>query len=211
MAVEILSDGRKLVTAPLSDDDVRQLEAGDVVVVRGIVYAARDAAHKRMIEELDEGQPLPFPPTGAIIYYTGPTPERPGNVIGSAGPTTASRMDKYTPRILEQGVKGLIGKGGRGPAIREELKKHNAVYMAALGGGGALSALTVRKQEVIAFPELGPESVRAVEFYDFPVWVVNDCQGRDFYEQSAAPYRKNDLLPEDLRIAIDTHDANGGG
>lgn len=211
MTVEVLEDGRKLITAPLSDDDVGELEAGDVVVVRGIVYAARDAAHKRMIEELDEGEPLPFPPAGAIIYYTGPTPERPGNVIGAAGPTTASRMDKYTPRILEQGVKGLIGKGGRGPAIREELKKHNAVYMAALGGGGALSALTVRKQKVIAFPELGPESVRAVEFYDFPVWVVNDCQGRDFYEQSAAPYRKNELLPEDLRIAVDTSDANGGG
>jgi fumarate hydratase subunit beta len=209
--VEVLSDGRKLVTAPLSEEDVRQLEAGDVVVIRGIVYAARDAAHKRLIEELDEGQALPFDPKGAIIYYTGPTPERPGNIIGSAGPTTASRMDKYTPRILEQGVKGLVGKGGRGPAVREELKKHNAVYMAALGGGGALSALTVRHQEVIAFPELGPESVRAVEFYDFPVWVVNDCEGRDFYEQSAAPYRKNDMLPEDLRIYTDTHDSNGGG
>jgi len=200
VTVEVLDDGRKLVTPPLSDEDVLSLESGDVVVVRGIVYAARDAAHKRMMELLDEREPLPFEPKGAVIYYVGPTPERPGNVIGSAGPTTASRMDKYTPRLLELGVKGMIGKGGRGPAVREELVKHTAVYMAALGGGGALSALTIRRQEVIAFPELGPEAVREIEFYDFPVWVVNDCRGRDFYEKSAAPWRKNELLPEDLRI-----------
>src|SRR3990172_2730901 len=200
MAVETLDDGRKRITAPLSEDDVRELEAGDVVLVSGTIYTARDAAHKVLIEMLDRGEELPFDPSGQIVYYVGPTPERPGNVIGSAGPTTASRMDKYTPRLLELGVKGMIGKGGRGPAVREELVKHTAVYMAALGGGGALSALTIRRQEVIAFPELGPEAVREIEFYDFPVWVVNDCRGRDFYEKSAAPWRKNELLPEDLRI-----------
>lgn len=200
MPVEFLEDERKVVTPPLSDDDVRKLDAGDVCIVRGIVYAARDAAHKVMLEMLENGEPLPFDPKGAVIYYVGPTPERPGNVVGSAGPTTASRMDKYTPKLLELGVKGMIGKGGRGPAVREELVKHNAVYMAALGGGGALSALTVRRQEVIAFPDLGPEAVRVVEFYDLPVWVVNDCRGRDFYEKSASPWRKNELLPEDLRL-----------
>ena len=117
-------------------------------------------------------------------------------MIGSAGPTTASRMDPYTPRMLEAGLKGIIGKGGRGPVVREELKKHTAVYMAALGGGGALAALQIRSMEIIAFPELGTEAVRAMEVEDFPVWVVNDCQGRDFYEETVAPWRKNDLFPK---------------
>jgi fumarate hydratase subunit beta len=199
MTIERLEDGRVRITAPLSEDDVRGLAAGDVVVVRGTVYGARDAAHKRMIEMLDAGQRLPFDPIGAVLYYVGPTPERPGNVIGSAGPTTASRMDKYTPRLLELGVKGIIGKGGRGPAVRDELAKHTAVYMAALGGGGALAALTIRSQKVVAFDELGPESIRAIEMDDFPAWVVNDASGGDFYATAAAPWRKDDLLPEELR------------
>lgn len=207
----MLEDGRKRIDAPLSDDDVRALAVGDVVLVSGTIYAARDAAHKVLIEMLDRGEALPFDPAGQIVYYVGPTPERPGNVIGSAGPTTASRMDRYTPRLLELGLKGIIGKGGRGPAVREELAKHTAVYMAALGGGGALAALQVRAQKVIAFPELGTEAVRAMEVEDLPVWVVNDCEGRDFYAETVRPWRRNDLLPEGLRIPADTSEGDGGG
>jgi fumarate hydratase subunit beta len=198
--IESLADGRKRVIPPLDDDDVDGLEAGDVVVVKGTVYAARDAAHKRMVEMLDAGERLPFDPVGAVIYYVGPTPERPGNVIGSAGPTTASRMDRYTPRLLELGVKGMIGKGGRSAPIRDELVAHHAVYLAALGGGGALAALTITDQHVIAFEDFGPEAIRSIEMEDFPAWVVNDAAGRDYYEETVRPWRKNDLLPEDLRL-----------
>jgi fumarate hydratase subunit beta len=167
------------------------------------MYAARDAAHKRMVEMLDAGESLPFDPAGQVLYYVGSTPERPGNVVGSAGPTTASRMDTYTPRMLEIGIKGIVGKGGRGPAVREELKEHVAVYMAALGGGGALAALSIRSQKVIAFEDLGPEAIREMEVEDLPVWVVNDCEGRDLYGRAVAPWRKNDLLPEEFRLAAD--------
>lgn len=199
MPIERLEDDRIRIVPPLDDDDVLGLSVGDVVVVKGTVYAARDAAHKRMIELLDAGESLPFDPTGQIVYYVGPTPERPGNVIGSAGPTTASRMDRYTPRLLELGLKGIIGKGGRGPVVREALTAHTAVYMAALGGGGALAALAIAAQRVIAFDELGPEAVREIEMDDFPAWVVNDAAGRDFYETASTPWRRDDLLPEELR------------
>lgn len=201
MPVEPLEDGRKRVRAPLSDEDVRSLRAGDVVVISGTMFVARDAAHKKLLEDLDAGIPLPFDPTAQIVYYAGPTPERPDHVIGSAGPTTASRMDRYTPRMLELGLKGIVGKGGRGPVVREALKEHTAVYMAALGGGGALAALQIRSQEVIAYPELGPEAVRKLEVEDFPVWVVNDCEGRDFYAEATAPWRKDDRLPESFKAA----------
>lgn len=204
MPVEVLDDGRKRIRAPLSEDDVRQLEAGDVVLVNGTIFAARDAAHKRLIEMLDAGEPLPFDPAGQVVFYVGPTPERPGKVIGSAGPTTASRMDAYTPRLLEIGLKGIIGKGGRGPSVREALKRHTAVYMAALGGGGALAALRIKSQKVIAFEELGPEAIREMQVEDFPAWVVNDCQGRDFYAETVRPWRKNELLPEELRLPGET-------
>ena len=200
MTVELLEDGRKRIRAPLTEEDVRQLEAGDVVLISGTMYAARDAAHKLLIEMLDAGEELPFDPTGQIVYYVGPTPEKPGHAIGSAGPTTASRMDKYTPRMLEIGLKGIVGKGGRGPAVLESLKEHTGVYMAALGGGGALAALQIRSQTVIAFAELGPEAIREMEVEDLPVWVVNDCEGRDYYSQAVAPWRKNDLLPEEFRL-----------
>src|SRR4029450_10135702 len=146
---------------------VPALQIGAVVLGNGTVYAARDAAHKRMVEMLDRGEDLPFAIEGQVVYYVGPTPERPGNVTGSAGPTTASRMDSWTPRLLELGLKGIMGKGGRGPAIRAELEKHTAVYMAALGGGGALSALTVRGQEVIAFKDLQTEAIRRMKLEDF--------------------------------------------
>src|SRR3990170_644045 len=211
MSVELLEDGKKRVRAPLTDEDVRQLEVGDVVLISGIVYAARDAAHKLLVEMLDAGEVLPFDPSGQIVYYVGPTPEKPGHAIGSAGPTTASRMDRYTPRLLEIGLKGIVGKGGRGPSVRESLKQHTGVYMAALGGGGALIALQVRSQEVIAFPELGTEAVRAMEVEDFPVWVVNDCEGRDFYAETIEPWRNNDALPDDLRIPVDRYHLSDGG
>jgi fumarate hydratase subunit beta len=199
MPVERLDDGRARIRAPLSDDDVRLLHAGDVVLVSGLMYAARDAAHKRLVEMLDAGEPLPFDPAGQIVYYVGPTPERPGHAIGSAGPTTASRMDRYTPRLLEVGLKGIVGKGGRGEAVRDALRTRTAVYMAALGGGGALAALRIRAQRVIAFEELGPEAVRELQVEDFPVWVVNDCAGRDFYREATAPWRRDELLPPALR------------
>ena len=160
MTVELLEDGRKRIRAPLTDEDVRQLEAGDVVLISGVMYAARDAAHKLLVEMLDAGQELPFDPTGQIVYYVGPSPEKPGHAIGSAGPTTASRMDTYTPTMLRIGLKGIVGKGGRGPSVREALQEHTGVYMAALGGGGALAALQIRAQKIIAFPELGPEAIR---------------------------------------------------
>ncbi|MFB3738264.1 MAG: FumA C-terminus/TtdB family hydratase beta subunit [Candidatus Velamenicoccus archaeovorus] len=203
MAVERLEDGRIRILAPLSDEDVRALSAGDVVLISGRMYAARDAAHERLVEMLDAGQALPFDLAGQIVYYVGPTPERPGHVIGSAGPTTASRMDRYTPRLLEIGLKGIVGKGGRGPVVRQALEAHTAVYMAALGGGGALAALRIRAQRVIAFEELGPESVRELEVEDFPVWVVNDHRGRDLYAETIRPWRRNELLPEELRLAAD--------
>jgi fumarate hydratase subunit beta len=200
MTVELLEDGKKRIRAPLTDEDVRVLEAGDVVLISGVMYAARDAAHKLLVEMLDAGQELPFDPTGQIVYYVGPTPEKPGHAIGSAGPTTASRMDAYTPRMLSIGLKGIVGKGGRGPSVREALQEHTAVYMAALGGGGALAALQIRAQKVIAFPELGPEAIREMDVEDFPVWVVNDCQGQDIYARAVAPWRKDDLLPEEFRL-----------
>lgn len=200
MSVELLEDGKKRIRAPLTDEDVRQLEAGDVVLISGTMYAARDAAHKLMVEMLDAGQELPFDPTGQIVYYVGPSPEKPGHAIGAAGPTTASRMDAYTPRMLEVGMKGIVGKGGRGPSVREALKEHTGVYMAALGGGGALAALQIRAQTVIAFPELGPEAIREMQVEDFPVWVVNDCEARDYYSTAVPPWRKNELLPEELRL-----------
>jgi fumarate hydratase subunit beta len=152
-----------------------------------------------MAEMLDRGEPLPFDPRGALIYYVGPTPERPGNVIGAAGPTTGSRMDRYTTDLLEQGVKAMMGKGGRGPAIRGQLVEHSAVYLAALGGGGALAARHIEGQRILAFEDLGPEAIREIDMDDFPAWVVNDCMGRDYYAEAMQRWRRNDLLTEDLR------------
>jgi fumarate hydratase subunit beta len=215
--VEALPDGRKRLTPPLSDDDVRGLEAGDSVLIAGRVYSARDAAHKRMAQMVDQGHPLPFDPHGAVLYYVGPTPQRPGNVVGAAGPTTASRMDRYTPQLLELGVKAMVGKGGRSPEVRDLLRRHTAVYLAALGGGGALAARSIRAQRVIAFEDLGPEAIREIEMDDFPAWVVNDCAGLDYYAEAIRPWRRNDRLPDDLRMdeatdrAIHDRGALGGG
>jgi fumarate hydratase subunit beta len=213
MPIDSLPDGRKRVTPPLTDGDVRALESGDAVLVTGTVIAARDAAHKRLVEMLQAGQRLPFDPRGAVIYYVGPTPERPGNVIGAAGPTTAGRMDRYTPALLEAGVKAMLGKGGRGPAIQEQLRLHTAAYLAALGGGGALAARAIRAQRILAFEDLGPEALREIQMDDFPAWVVNDCRGRDYYAETIRPWRRDELLPAELRggHGETTDGALGGG
>ena len=217
MPLESLPDGRTRVRAPLSDDDVRRLHAGDTVLLSGPVIAARDAAHRRLVELLERGERLPFDPVGAILYYVGPTPERPGNVIGAAGPTTASRMDRYTPGLLAAGVKAMVGKGGRGDDVRSLLRRHTAVYLAALGGGGALAARSITAQRVLAFEDLGTEAIRELRLDDFPAWVVNDCHGRDFYAENIRPWRRSALLPDALRIddatdvAIHERGTLGGG
>ena len=178
------------ITTPLTDEVIEKLRAGDKVEITGTIYVGRDAAHKRLIETLDKGEPLPFDPKGQIIYYMGPSPAPPGKPIGSAGPTTAYRMDPYTPRLLEQGLKGMIGKGNRGPEVKEALKKYKAVYFAAIGGAAALIANSIKKAEVIAYEDLGPEALRRLEVEDFPVIVVNDIYGGDAYEEGKARYRE---------------------
>jgi fumarate hydratase subunit beta len=195
--VERLADGRVRIRAPLTDEDCRELHAGDVALVGGVVFAARDAAHRRMAEDVAAGRGLPFDPSGAILYYVGPTPERPGNVIGSAGPTTASRMDRWTPMLLEHGLKAIVGKGGRGSEVRRALVDHTAVYLAALGGGGALAARSVAAQRVIAYEDLATEAVRELTLEDFPAWVINDAEGRDYYEESRAPWQSGQSRQSD--------------
>jgi fumarate hydratase subunit beta len=212
MPVSELPDGLKRVEAPLSDDDVRALRAGDRVRVFGRAYGARDAAHRRIVEMLDRGEPPPVDLAGQILYYVGPTPPRPGRVIGAAGPTTAGRMDRYTPRMLELGLKAAIGKGGRGAELRAHFQRNVACYFAALGGGGALASRHVRDASVVAFDDLGPEAIYALTFDDFPAWVVNDCYGADHYEQVSAPWRRDERLPEELRHRppIESGELGGG-
>ncbi len=180
----------KKVKLPLNEEAIKDLRAGDTVLLTGVIYVARDAAHKRMIEALDRGKPLPFDVKGQTIYYMGPSPARPGQVIGSAGPTTSGRMDSYTPRLMAEGLKGMIGKGIRSPAVKEAIKKYQAVYLAAIGGIGALLSKTIKKSEVIAYEDLGPEAIRRLEVEDFPVTVINDIYGGDLYESGKAKYQK---------------------
>ena len=177
------------LTTPLSREDVARLRAGQHVLLSGVVYAARDTAHKRLIALLGRGEPLPFEPEGQVIYYTGPSPTRPGEVIGSAGPTTSGRMDPYTPPLLEAGIRATIGKGKRSPECIEAMRRFGAVYFGAVGGVAALLARSITACEVIAFPELGPEAVRRLEIEDFPALVINDTVGRDLYDEGAAAYR----------------------
>lgn len=179
----------KAVTAPLTDETIEGLSAGDHVSITGIIYTARDAAHKRLLEMSGKGEALPFDLTGQVIYYTGPTPPRPGEVIGSAGPTTSMRLDPYTPPMLDLGVKGVIGKGGRGQAVRESIKDHHAVYLIAVGGTGALLNKHIKKVDVVAFEDLGTEAIRRLEVENFPAIVVNDCRGADLLEEGKAKYR----------------------
>ena len=180
-----MEDNKKRVTVPLTDEDARSLKAGDYVYLNGTVYSARDAAHKRMQEALDAGKELPFDIRGNVIYYLGPSPAREGMVIGSAGPTTASRMDKYTTELLDLGLKGMIGKGKRSQAVHEAIIRNGCVYFAAVGGAGALLSKAITASEVIAYDDLGTEAIRKMEIKDFPVIVVIDSEGNDLYEKVA--------------------------
>ncbi len=169
------------INLPMTDENIDELKAGDVVYLSGIVYSARDAAHKRMYEALGEGRELPFDMNGAVIYYLGPSPARPGQVIGSAGPTTSSRMDKYTPALLELGLKGMIGKGRRSEEVKDSIAKNKAVYFAAVGGAGALLSKCIKKSEVIAYEDLGTEAVRRMQVEELPVIVVTDSHRNSVY------------------------------
>ncbi len=179
----------KKVMLPLTDEILQDLKAGDNVLLTGIMYVARDAAHKRMIEALEQGKPLPFDIRGQTIYFMGPSPAKPGQPIGSAGPTTSGRMDSYSPRLIAEGLKGMIGKGMRSQVVKDAMKKYRAVYFAAIGGAGALISRSIKKSEVIAYEELGAEAILRLEVADFPVTVVNDIYGGDLYQAGKTKYR----------------------
>lgn len=178
----------KYIETPLTEEKVRDLKAGDYVYISGTIYTARDAAHKRMTEGLEMGESLPFDIKNQTIYYLGPTPNREGQVIGSAGPTTSSRMDKYTPTLLSKGLKGMIGKGKRSEDVIDSMKENTAVYFAAVGGAGALLSKCIKKSEVIAYDDLGTEAIRKLEVENLPVITVIDCQGNDLYKTAAKDY-----------------------
>ncbi|MBQ8682136.1 MAG: Fe-S-containing hydro-lyase [Selenomonadales bacterium] len=178
------------ITTPLTEDQSRKLKAGDSVLITGKIYSARDAAHKAMTEALARGEKLPIDWTNKIVYYLGPTPAKPGNPIGSAGPTTSGRMDAYTPTMLDQGIKGMIGKGTRKPEVIEAMKKNGTVYFVAVGGAAALISKCIKKYTVLAYPELGPEAVAELEVEDFPAIVAIDCEGNNYYEEGQKPYRR---------------------
>jgi len=182
------------IQLPLKDADLERLRAGDHVLLSGVIYTARDAAHRRLIASLEKGEALPIDVRGQVIYYVGPTPARPGRVIGAAGPTTSMRLDPYTPTLLEAGLKGIIGKGGRGPAVREALKKHKAVYFLAVGGTGALLSQRIKKVDIVAYEDLGTEAMRRMEVEDFPAIVVNDIHGGDLLDAGKAKYRRPERL-----------------
>jgi len=178
------------LTTPLSDEDVEKLNIGDKVYLNGTIYTGRDAAHKRLVDLVSEGKELPFDVKGQVIYYVGPAPAKPGKPIGSAGPTTSYRMDAYAPTLMELGMKGMIGKGNRAPEVVEAMKKHKAVYLGATGGAGALIAKSIKKAEIVAYEDLGPEAIRKLEVEDFPVVVINDTRGNDLYVEGAKKYSK---------------------
>lgn len=180
----------KYVKAPLTDDMINELRAGDGVLINGVIYTARDAAHKRFISLLKEGKELPLDLKGQIIYYVGPTPAKPGQASGSAGPTTSYRMDSNTPQLLDRGLKGMIGKGLRSQAVIDSMKKNRAVYFAAIGGAAALIAKSIKAVEVIAYEDLGAEAVHKMVVEDFPAIVVIDSEGNNLYEKGPAKYRK---------------------
>ncbi|ERI95321.1 hydrolyase, tartrate beta subunit/fumarate domain protein, Fe-S type [Clostridiales bacterium oral taxon 876 str. F0540] len=178
----------KKITTPLTEEKVKDLKAGDSVLITGTIYTARDAAHKRLVELLDKGEKLPIDVKDAIIYYVGPTPPKPGEVIGSAGPTTSYRMDPYSPRLLDIGLKGMIGKGLRGPEVIDSIKKNTAVYFAAIGGAAALIGKSVTEAEIVAYEDLGAEAIRKLVVKDFPVVVVIDSEGNNLYEIGQRQY-----------------------
>ena len=173
---------------PLTDADVESLRIGDRVLLSGIIYTARDAAHKRLIDLMDAGKPLPFELKGSVIYYVGPAPAPPGKPIGSAGPTTSYRMDPFAPRLIAAGLKGMIGKGNRAPEVIEAIKRYKAVYFGAIGGAGALMAKSIVSSEIIAYEDLGPEAIRRLEVRDLPLFVINDTVGGDLYQEGMKQY-----------------------
>jgi len=175
---------------PLREEEVLKLRAGQPVLISGVVYTARDAAHRRMAEAMAQGEDLPFDVAGQVIYYVGPTPAPPGRIIGAAGPTTAGRMDKFTPALLARGLKGTIGKGPRSQEVKDALQAHRAVYFGGIGGAGALLGKRITSVEMVAYEDLGTEAVRRLEVVDFPVIVVNDCHGNDAYAEGQARWRK---------------------
>jgi fumarate hydratase subunit beta len=190
VSVSTAADGIKEVRTPLSDADVVSLKAGDRVRISGVIYTARDAAHGRLAPLVEKGEPLPIDVKGQIIYYTGPSPARPGGVIGSVGPTTASRMDKFTPALLAIGLKGTIGKGYRGQPVKDALKQHKAVYFGSIGGAGAVLSEFVKKAEVIAYQDLGTEAIRRLEVEGFPAIVLYDSHGGDLYQDGQKVYAR---------------------
>ncbi|AHF07980.1 Fe-S-containing hydro-lyase [Desulfitobacterium metallireducens] len=177
------------IETPLTHEKLAQLKTGDNVLISGVIYTGRDAAHKKMVEALDRGEELPFDVKDQVIFFVGPTPPKPGQVIGSSGPTTSYRMDAYSPTLIERGLTGMIGKGLRSEEVIAAMKKYGAVYFGAIGGSGALLAKRIVVAEVIAYPELGPEAVRRLEVKDFPVMVIIDQEGNNLYETGKAQYR----------------------
>jgi fumarate hydratase subunit beta len=192
MSVTTAADGIKDVTTPLSDADVASLKAGDRVRLTGIIYTARDAAHGRLLPLIEKGEKLPIDVKGAIIYYTGPTPAQPGDVSGAIGPTTASRMDKFTPALLKLGLKGTMGKGYRDQPVKDALREYKGVYLGAIGGAGAVLSRHIKKLEVVAYEDLGTEAIRRLEVEGFPAIVLNDCHGGDLYEDGQKQYARDD-------------------
>ena len=190
--IKAAPDGIKEVTPPLSDTDVASLKAGDRVRISGVLYTARDAAHARLFPLVEQGKPLPIEVRGQIIYYTGPSPARPGAVVGSIGPTTGGRMDKFTPALLALGLKGTIGKGARSQTVKDALRQHTAVYFGAIGGAGAILSQFVKRLEVVAYEDLGTEAIRRLEVEGFPAIVVNDCHGGDLYEDGVRAFARED-------------------
>ncbi|MFQ5996463.1 MAG: Fe-S-containing hydro-lyase [Dehalococcoidales bacterium] len=178
------------ITSPIDGKTIEGLTVGTPVLISGVIYTARDAAHKRLVQTLDRKEKPPFPLRGQTIYYTGPSPARPGRIIGSAGPTTSARMDIYTPRLLVAGIRAMIGKGSRSMEVREAMQKYKAVYFLATGGAGALLAQCIKRVEVIAYEDLGPEAIRLLTVENFPAIVANDIYGEDLFEQGKAKYRR---------------------
>ena len=181
---------KKEIATPLTDKVVESLKIGDEVLISGVVYSARDAAHKRLVELIDKGEKLPFDPKGQIVYFVGPSPSKPGKVIGSAGPTTSYRMNAYTPRMIEVGLKGMVGKGEMGPEVMAKMKEKKAVYFAAVGGAAALIAKSIIGNELVAYEELGAEAIRKLTVKNLPAIVAMDCHGGNIYREGISKYEK---------------------
>ena len=192
MSVTTAADGLKDITTPLSDADIESLRTGDRVRISGVVYTARDAAHGRLWPLIQEGRPLPIDVRGQIIYYTGPAPARPGDVVGSIGPTTGSRMDKFTPALVKLGLKATMGKGARSQPVKDAFKLYKGVYFGAIGGAGAVLSRFVKRVEVVAYEDLGTEAIRRLEVENFPAIVVNDCHGGDLYQDGIKAYAREE-------------------